>query len=47
MAMIYVIRNIKDFIKSWASWIWLLLKGIWGLIVELWKWVIGLFKKGK
>jgi len=44
MAIIYVIFNIKDFFKSWLTWIVLLLKGIWGLLVKLWKWVIGLFK---
>ncbi len=45
MAIIYVIFNIKDFFKSWGSWIWLLIKGIWNLIVKFWKWIIGLFKK--
>lgn len=45
MAIIYVIFNFKDFAKSWGAWIWLLLKGIWGLLVKLWKWFIGLFKR--
>jgi len=47
MAIIYVIFNIKDFFKSWGAWGWLLIKGIWGLLVKFWKWVIGLFKKGE
>ena len=46
MAIIYVIFNAKDFIKSWGAWLWLLIKSIWGLLVKLWKWAIGLFKKG-
>ncbi len=46
MAIIYCIFNIKDFFKSWASWAWLLVKGVWGLLVKFWKWAIGLFKKG-
>jgi len=45
MAIIYVIFNLKDFAKSWGAWVWLLVKGIWGLIVKLWKWFIGLFKR--
>jgi hypothetical protein len=46
MAIIYCIFNIKDFFKSWASWAWLLVKGIGNLIKKGFVWAIGLFKKG-
>ena len=46
MAMIYVIFNFMDFLKSWASWILLLGKGIWNLIKWGWEKIIGIFKKG-
>ena len=46
MAIIYAIFNIKDFFKSWASWAWLLIKGIGNLIKKGFVWAIGLFKKG-
>lgn len=45
-AIIYVIFNWKDFLKSWASWILLLGKGIWNGIKWGWKKIIGIFKKG-
>ena len=45
MAIIYVIFNIKDFFKTWGAWAWMLVKAIWTIIVSLWVWVIGLFKK--
>ena len=45
MAIIYVIFNIKDFFKTWGAWILMLAKGIWTIIVSLWGWVIGLFKR--
>jgi len=46
MAIIYCIFNIKGFFKSWASWAWLLVKGIGNLIKKGFVWAIGLFKKG-
>jgi len=45
MAIIYVIFNWKDFLKSWGAWSWLLVKGIGKLIKKGFVWVIGLFKK--
>ena len=45
-AITYVIFNWKDFLKSWASWILLLGKGIWNGIKWGWKKIIGIFKKG-
>lgn len=44
-AIIYVIFNLKDFFKSWASWILLLGKGIWNGIKWIGKKIIGIFKK--
>lgn len=44
-AIIYVIFNWKDFLKSWASWILLLGKGIWNGIKWVGKKIIGIFKK--
>ncbi|HDK27399.1 MAG TPA: hypothetical protein ENG48_10000 [Candidatus Atribacteria bacterium] len=41
MAIIYVIFNFKDFIKSWGAWILLLGKGIWNGIKYLWKVMTG------
>jgi len=46
MAIIYVIFNFKDFIKSWGSWILLLGKGIWNGIKWIGKKIKGIFKKG-
>ena len=45
MAIVYVIFNIKDFWKSWGSWIWLLIKGIGKGIKWLWNKITGIFKK--
>ena len=47
MAIIYCIFNIKDFFKSWASWGWLLAKGIGNLIKKIFLWIISIFKKEK
>ena len=44
-AIIYVIFNLKDFLKSWAAWILLLGKGIWNGIKWAGKKIIGIFKK--
>lgn len=46
LAIIYVIFNLKDFLKSWGAWILLLGKGIWNGIKWVWKKIIGIFKKG-
>ena len=46
LAIIYVIFNFKDFLKSWGSWILLLGKGIWNGIKWACKKIIGMFKKG-
>ena len=46
MAIIYVIFNFIDFLKSWASWILLLGRGIWNLIKWGWGKITGIFKKG-
>ena len=45
MAIIYVIFNWKDFLKSWAAWILLLGKGIWNGIKWVGKKIISIFKK--
>lgn len=45
VAIIYVIFNFKDFLKSWGSWSLLLIKGIWNGIKWGWKKIIGIFKK--
>ena len=45
IAIIYVIFNLKDFLKSWAAWILLLGKGIWNGIKWAGKKIIGIFKK--
>ena len=45
LAIIYVIFNWKDFLKSWAAWILLLGKGIWNGIKWAGKKIIGIFKK--
>ena len=44
MAIIYVIFNFKDFLKSWGAWILLLVKGIWKGIKWLWNNIINMFK---
>ena len=46
MAIIYVIFNFKDFLKSWGAWILLLIKGIWNGIKWTWDKIISIFKKG-
>ena len=46
MAVIYVVFNFKDFLKSWGAWILILAKGIWNVIRWIWKKIIGIFKKG-
>ena len=46
MAIIYIIFNIKDFVKSWGSWILLLGKGIWNGIKWIGKKIKGIFRKG-
>ena len=46
IAIIYVIFNFKDFLKSWGSWILLLGKGIWNGIKWIGKKVMSIFKKG-
>jgi hypothetical protein len=45
MAVIYVIFNFKDFIKSWASWILFLLKGIWNGIKWIGRKIRNIFKR--
>jgi len=44
-AIIYVIFNLKDFFKSWASWILLLGKGIWNGIKWVGKKIMSIFRK--
>ena len=44
MAIIYVIFNLKDFLKSWGAWILLLMKGIWNGIKWVWNKIISIFK---
>ena len=46
MAIIYVIFNFKDFLKSWGAWILILGKGIWNGIKWAWNKIKGIFKKG-
>ena len=46
LAIIYVIFNLKDFLKSWGSWILLLGKGIWNGIKWAYNKIISIFKKG-
>jgi len=43
MAIIYVIFNFKDFLKSWGAWILLLAKGIWKGIKWIWNKIISIF----
>jgi len=43
MAIIYVIFNFKNFLKSWGAWILLLVKGIWKGIKWLWDKIINIF----
>lgn len=45
MAIIYVIFNLKDFLKSWGAWVLLLIKGIWNGIKWAWNKIINIFKK--
>lgn len=45
MAIIYVIFNFKDFLKSWGAWILLLIKGIWNGIKWIGKKIINIFKR--
>jgi Na+/H+ antiporter NhaD/arsenite permease-like protein len=47
MAAVYAIFNIKDFFKSWAAWIWLLIKGTGKTLLWIINKIIGIFKKGK
>ena len=46
MAIIYIIFNTKDFVKSWGSWILFLGKGIWNGIKWIGKKIKGIFRKG-
>jgi len=45
MAVIYVIFNFKDFVKSWGSWILLLGKGIWNGIKWIGRKIRNIFKR--
>ena len=45
LAIIYVIFNLKDFLKSWGAWILLLGKGIWNGIKWVYNKIINIFKK--
>lgn len=45
LAIIYVIFNIKDFLKSWAAWILLSGKGIWNGIKWAYNRIKNIFKK--